>query len=217
MGIIIDISPTIHANLAVFPGDTSFSRKILMDFSLGHHLQLSSMETTLHLGAHADAPNHYHAQGVGIAERSLSYYLGKCQVIEVPRKDSSFRLYPEDLTKANKMIRAKRVLFSTNSFSDENQWRDDFTALSPELIHWLADQGVILVGIDTPSVDPSTSKNLETHQSIYQRNLAILEGIVLKGVKEGLYSLVALPLKIKDADASPVRAVLLTATDILED
>ena len=95
--------------------------------------------------------------------------------------------------------------------SDPNRWNPDFQSLSPELVHSLADQGVRLIGIDTPSVDPSDSKALESHQALFERNLSVLEGIVLDQVPEGIYSLIALPLRLKDADASPVRAILLEA------
>ncbi|MGZ3689604.1 MAG: cyclase family protein, partial [Bdellovibrionota bacterium] len=80
--------------------------------------------------------------------------------------------------------------------------------LSAELIDALAAKGVILVGIDTPSVDPAEDQALETHQAIARHNLANLEGIVLDQVPEGIYELTALPLKLQGADASPVRAVL---------
>ena len=73
----------------------------------------------------------------------------------------------------------------------------------------LASQGVVLVGIDTPSIDLSQDKLLESHQAVARNDMAILEGIVLDGVAPGNYTLIALPLKIEGADASPVRAVLL--------
>lgn len=201
---IIDITPSITKHLAVFPGDTPFSRKIAMDFPKDH-LALSSIETTLHLGAHADSSSHYHASGEGIEKRELSRYLGQCQVIRVkiPR---GARIMPADFKDP---ITTKRVLFRTESFPDPNKWNDDFNSLSPELIDFLAAKGVHLVGIDTPSVDPSTSKALESHQALFKNNLAVLEGIILHHVNPGVYTLVALPLPILGADASPVRAVLV--------
>lgn len=201
---IIDITPPITKDLAVFPGDTPFSRKVAMDFPQDH-LALSSIETTLHLGAHADSSSHYHASGEGIEKRTLETYLGKCQVIHVkiPRGE---RITPADIKDP---ISAERILFHTESFPNPNSWNDDFNSLSPELIDFLASKGVILVGIDTPSVDPSTSKTLESHQALYRTKMAVLEGIVLTHANPGIYTLVALPLPIVGADASPVRAVLL--------
>ena len=88
---------------------------------------------------------------------------------------------------------------------------NSFCSLSEELVTWLADKHVLLVGIDTPSIDPFESKALEAHHKVAQYNMGILEGIVLDGVEDGLYQLSAHPLKIKDGDASPVRAVLVRA------
>jgi arylformamidase len=204
---IIDISPLISPRLAVFPGDVPFSRKVLLDFENGDHLGLSSVNTTVHIGAHADAPSHYSKIGVGIDQRSLSYYIGGCQVIEVTVPPKA-RIYPSHIEHVK--ILQKRILFKTQSFSNPEQWSDDFNSCSPELIQYLADNGVVLVGIDTPSIDPVDSKQLESHQSVLNHDLAVLEGLVLDHVMAGSdYTLIALPLKIENADASPVRAVLL--------
>ncbi len=209
---IIDITPLISEKLAVFPGDVPFRRQVSLSFPKDH-LTLSSMSSTLHLGAHADSSGHYHKEGKGVDRRPLERYIGACQVMEVslPRRE---RIFPKHL--GSTKIEAKRVLFKTQSFPDPESWNDDFNSLSPELIHHLADQGVVLVGIDTPSVDPVDSKALESHQALYARNLAVLEGLILKHVKPGPYSLVALPLPIKDADASPVRAILMEPQTIKE-
>ncbi len=206
MSRLIDISPEITPELAVFPGDTPFSNPIVLDYSSGSHFRLSSLNTTPHLGAHADAPLHYHQRGVGISERDLSYYYGPCQVIEVSLKPNE-RILPETLK--GKKIVAERVLFKTKSFTDFNRWRDDFNALSPQLIDFLHANKVRLVGIDTPSVDLANDKILETHLKIYEYNFANLEGLVLAHVSEGLYTLAAFPLKIRGGEASPVRAVLI--------
>jgi arylformamidase len=204
-----DISPMISSRTAVFPGDREFRRNISLDFKTGANLLLSSIETTLHLGAHADSVSHYHSAGGGIEQRKLSAYFGKSQVIEVqvPR---GARVYPQHLKGS---IEAPRVLFKTSSFPDSEHWNSDFNSLSPELIHFLHEKGVILVGLDTPSVDPETSKALESHQALYQTSMAVLEGLELSKVPEGSYQLVALPLRLKDADASPVRAILIEGSE----
>src|SRR4051794_29879858 len=109
-----DISPEISTRTAVFPGDLSFKRNISQDFAQGDHLLLSSIQMTLHIGAHTDAPNHYHPEGQGIGDRALDPYLGACQVISVtlPRGE---RIRPKDFTAK---ITAARVLFKTRSFPD---------------------------------------------------------------------------------------------------
>jgi arylformamidase len=203
---IFDISPEISEKTAVFPGDQAFERGVQLSFEKKDNLLLSWIKTSVHIGAHTDAPNHYHPSGEGMHTRSLENYLGPAQVIEVniPRGQ---RILPKDI--AHTEISATRVLFKTGSFPDPNKWNDDFNALSPELIHHLSTKGVILAGIDTPSIDPHDSKALESHKAVFQHNMAILEGIVLQEVLPGLYTLLALPLRLKNADASPVRAVLL--------
>jgi arylformamidase len=203
---IYDISPEVSSLTKVFPGDVPFQRKVQLDFERGDALLLSSIQTTLHIGAHTDAPNHYHPEGKGISECDLSRYLGRCQVISVhvPRGD---RIPPESLSSVK--IEAPRVLLKTGSFPDPEHWNSDFNSLSPALVRDLASKGVKLIGIDTPSVDPESAKELIAHHEIYRQGLSILEGIILSQVPDGIYTLIALPLRIQDADASPVRAVLL--------
>jgi arylformamidase len=107
-------------------------------------------------------------------------------------------------------VQAPRVLLRTGTFPDPDHFNEDFAALSPALVDHLADAGVCLVGIDTPSVDLCHDAALLSHKAIARRDLSILEGIVLDGVDEGLYVLSALPLRLVGLDASPVRAVLTT-------
>lgn len=206
LGRVWDISPVIHSATAVFPGDKSFQREVSLDFKKGHHLVLSSISTTVHVGAHTDAPNHYHAKGESIEKRALDYYLGAAQVVKVSvPKGGRIDLK----TWGKREVLAPRVLFHTGTFPNPDQWNGDFAALSKEVIDFLASKKVKLVGIDTPSIDPADDKILESHHAVFEHNLAVLEGIVLSSVPEGVYNLVALPLPIQEADASPVRAVLI--------
>lgn len=203
---IYDISPVICENTAVFPGDQKFSRKVSLDFKNQDNLLLSAISTTVHIGAHTDAPNHYHPEAEGMSDRSLHYYLGSAQVISVNLARKS-RILVEHIKHLK--ITSKRILFKTNSFPNPNNWNHDFCSLSAEIVDYLAKQGVILVGIDTPSIDLSDDKILESHNRVFKNKMAILEGIVLDQVKDGNYFLISLPLKIQSADASPVRAILL--------
>ncbi len=203
---LYDITPRISPRLAVFPGDTAFSRAVLLSMADGANIDLSSMTTTLHLGAHADAPSHYTPHGVSIADRDPRRYLGRCQVVSVPDTRGR-RVTVDDLREP---VMAPRVLFFTHSFPAPEQWNGDFASLSPELIAHLHDDcGVSLVGIDTPSVDPETDRDLPSHAALAARDMAVLEGLVLHDVPPGIYTLIALPLPIEGGDASPLRAVLL--------
>lgn len=202
----IDITPPISPEIAVFPGDIGFSRQLTMQMEDGDSVTTSAMSSTLHLGAHADAENHYLQGGKGIEKKSLAPYFGKCQVVHVklepnqPITLKSFQL--------NK-IEAPRVLFRTGSFPDPDHWNGDFNFFAAETIEALAHKGVQLIGIDTPSVDAAASKDLPAHHKICEFKMSILEGLVLTKTEERCYQLVALPLPIVQGDASPVRAILI--------
>jgi len=202
---ILDITPLITEQIAVWPGDVPFSRSVAMNVENGDNITLSAIQTSVHLGAHTDAPNHYAKGREGIASRGLERYIGPAQVIRVDLPQGS-RIRPEHIDEA---IEAERVLFATGRYPDPNHFNRDFCSLSADLVHCLHEMGVKLVGIDTPSIDRADDKELESHTAVDQHDMAILEGIVLDDVPEGLYTLIALPLKIQGADASPVRAVLL--------
>ena len=202
----LDISPLISEEIAVFPGDQEFKRKILLDMENDDHLTLSSIESTVHLGAHTDAPNHYSAKDIGIDEVSFEAYLGDCQVIEVNNLSNGL-IKKENFT--DKII-APRVLFKNWEFFQTPT--TGIMILLPsilKLLIFLGDHKVKLVGIDTPSIDPASAKTLTAHHRVAKHKMAILEGIVLTKVLPGLYGLIALPLKLKNCDASPVRAILL--------
>jgi arylformamidase len=202
--MIYDITPPITDRLKVWPGDTPPSREVLCDMRRGDNITLSTLRATVHLGAHADAPRHYGVDAPAIDERALDYYLGPCQVVHVAAARGE-RIGPEMLPST---IRAERVLIATGTFPDPQQFNIDFAALRPELVRRLHEQGVRLIGIDTPSVDLFDSKDLPSHQTFLLCNMAILEGLVLRDVPEGMYELIALPLKLVGFDASPVRAIL---------
>src|SRR5437016_32359 len=205
MPLLIDISPVLDESIAVWPGDTPFVRTMNLDIHAGASYTLSDIRTTLHVGAHTDAPNHYVAGGADIASVDLEVFVGRCNVVHVDVNRGG-RIMPRHID--GKRIDAPRVLFRTNTFPDPRNWNDDFAGLSPELIEKLHARGVVLAGIDTPSVDPFESKALEAHNALARCGMANLEGIVLSEVGEGDYELIALPLRIKGGDASPVRAVL---------
>lgn len=207
---IYDITPPISPALGVWPGDTPLSREVLLDMARGDNLTLSTLRATVHLGAHADGPNHYGAAAPAIHERSLEYYLGPCEVIRV-RVARKSRVTIEDVESAASIVgRAipARVLIATDTFPDPTRWNDDFAALDPSLVDWLHERGVITIGIDTPSVDLLDSKDLPAHNAFLLHDMAILEGLVLANVPQGAYELIALPLPLVGFDASPVRAIL---------
>lgn len=204
--VIHDITPPISPALAVWPGDNPPRREKRLDMRRGDNLTLSSLHSTVHAGAHADAPSHYGVDAPTIDQRPIDLYLGPCRLLRVavgPGQRIVASALPRELG-------AERVLFATGTYPDPTRFNEDFAALSPELIDELKRRGVRLVGIDTPSVDPLDSKELPTHQACLKHDMAILEGLALADVPDGLYELIALPLKLAGFDGSPVRAVLRT-------
>lgn len=205
--MLFDLSPPITPELPVWPGDTPMSRRLLCDLAKGDTVTLSTLTATVHLGAHADGPNHYGLAAPGIGERTLDHYLGPCTLIDAPVRRGT-RVTAADLTGGLDAVRTPRVLLRTGTFPDPQRWNDDFAGIDPALVNALADRGVITIGVDTPSVDLFHDKGLLAHRAILKRDIAILEGLVLAGVPAGQYELIALPLRLIGADASPVRAVL---------
>jgi arylformamidase len=205
--MIYDLSPPISAALAVFPGDTPASREVLLDMQAGAHLTLSTLRATVHVGAHADAPSHFAAGAPSIDAVPIDRYVGPCQVMRVAARRNAM-LTPEDLGK--RPIGAPRLLIDTGTFPDPARFNQDFASYSPALVEHLHGLGVRLIGIDTPSIDLCPSKDLPSHHAALKRDMAILEGLVLAPVPEGLYELIALPLRLVGFDGSPVRAILRT-------
>jgi arylformamidase len=207
--MLIDITPPISDRLAVWPGDTPPRREVLLHIERGDPVTLSTLHATVHLGAHADGPNHYGAGAEDIAARSLDLYIGRCQVVyvQVPRGGLV------RIEEIRPPIVAPRLLIRTGTYPDPCVFSEDFAALSPDLVDALHERGVRLIGIDTPSVDPVSSKTLDSHRAFLRHDMAILEGLRLDHVPDGQYELIAPPLKLVGYDASPVRAVLRTLDD----
>ncbi len=204
--MLYDISPTVRPETAVWPGDTPFSYTVNAALSAGDPAALATVTTTLHVGAHADAPCHVEPRGGGIETLPLEPFLGPCRVVKVPPVPFLEPRHIEGLDLAT----PGRYLFRTDSVRDRRVFSARFTALSPELAALLAERGAALVGVDTWSVDPFGSAELPAHHALVRRGVAILEGLLLDGVPDGVYELIALPLKLAGLDGSPVRAVLRT-------
>ncbi|QKV52333.1 arylformamidase [Comamonas antarctica] len=202
-----DISPPIHSASPVFPGDTPYSQQWCATIAPGCPVNVSAITLSPHVGAHADAPLHYAPDGAAIGALDLESFLGPCRVIHAIAQGPLLRW--QHLEHAITADLPPRVLVRTYAQAPTG-WDDGLAAYAPETVERLADLGVRLIGIDTASIDPASSKTLDSHQVIRRRGLRVLENLVLDAVPEGDYELIALPLKLTQADASPVRAVLRT-------
>ena len=199
-----DITPIVSVETPAFPGDTTFSQQWTARIGPGCPVNLSAITMSPHLGAHADAPLHYGKDAPAIGDVDLDPFLGRCRVIHAIGKGAL--ITPADLQHQEQDL-PSRVLVRTCAKAPR-AWTPEFSAFAPGTIVWLADRGVRLVGIDTASVDPADSKTLDSHQQLLARDMRVLENLVLDDVAEGDYELIALPLKLTSACASPVRAVL---------
>ena len=208
MKTLWDISPGVHAKSPVFPGDTPYAQHWSAEIGPNCPVNVSSLTLSPHVGAHADAPLHYDPQGEAIGALDLTPYLGPCRVIHAigVKPLVLWEHLEHALTQAGAL--PARVLVRTYTRTPVDAWDNDLAAFAPETVERLADAGVQLIGIDTASIDPATSKSLDSHQVIRHRRMRVLENLVLDDVPEGDYELIALPLKLMSADASPVRAVL---------
>jgi arylformamidase len=202
---IWDISPPVHAGAPVFPGDTPYSQEWTAQLAPGCPVNVSRITLSPHVGAHADAPLHYDNEGATIGRVRLEPYLGPCRVIHAIGCGPLVEWRHIEHALADL---PPRVLVRTYERMPVGAWDPDLTAYAPGTIERLAARGVKLVGIDTASIDPAPSKTLDSHQVIRRLDLRVLENLVLDDVPEGDYELIALPLKLVTADASPVRAVL---------
>ena len=207
---IWDISPPVHEGAPVFPGDTPYRQRWAAQIAPGCPVNVSEITLSPHVGAHADAPLHYDPAGQTSGQLDLQPYLGTCRVIHAIGRGPLIAW--EHLAHAANHL-PPRVLVRTYEHAPVERWDPQLPAFAPDTIERLADQGVQLVGIDTASIDPADSKELPSHQVIRQRNLRVLENLVLDDVPEGDYELIALPLKLMTADASPVRAILRELDD----
>jgi arylformamidase len=199
-----DISAPVHAASPVFPGDTPYTQAWCASIGPGCPVNVSAIHLSPHVGTHADAPLHYAAQGAAIGEVALEPYLGRCRVIHA--LDCGPLVTWAHLAHALHDL-PPRVLVRTYRRAP-NGWDAALAGYDPDAVERLAALGVRLIGIDTASIDPADSKLLASHQVIRRRDMRVLENLVLDDVPEGDYELIALPLKLSTADASPVRAVL---------
>jgi arylformamidase len=201
---IYDITRTITASLAVWPGDTPYSHRWAMRIQDGDPVNVSTLTMSAHTGTHADAHYHYDESGLRLDAMPLDVYLGPATVIEL---DVRGAILPGHLAHVD-LTSIERLLLKTHaSHRPDDQWEEDFPYLAPATARLLVQSGVRLLGTDAPSVDPQSSKTMEAHLALNQGPIAILETLQLRDVPPGEYELIALPLKIP-IDGSPVRAVL---------
>lgn len=204
--MIYDITRTVSPKLAVWPGDTPFSYEYALRKFEGASVNLTTLTLSAHTGTHADAPFHYTDEGAHPAALDLISYIGPAYVVSISRQQGG--IMPDDLTIPDQGDVPRLLLHTQVSDLPDDEWPPDFPYPTIELVDWLAARGGVLLGVDMPSVDAFDSKTLDVHHRLHQHGIANLESLNLSGVPDGVYELVALPLKLAGVCGSPVRAIL---------
>jgi arylformamidase len=202
---IHDITQPLGSRTAVWPGDRPVAVSWTLQRGSGDSVNVAALCASVHAGTHADGFLHVVDGGATAAQMPLDAYLGRCVVVDVAGCDVVTEAHVADLD----LGVVERVLFRTRRVVDEAVFPASFAHVAPALARRLAEAGVRLVGTDAPSVDPVDSTTLEAHHALVAGRVAILENLVLSQVEPGGYTLVALPLRLVEADSSPVRAVLV--------
>jgi arylformamidase len=200
-----DVSPPIRPGIPVWPGDTQYAEQRTWTLEGACPVNVSKFTMSTHTGAHADAPLHYDADGMPAGSMALDRYIGPCRVVHAIGVGAA--VGPEHVRR-HLVPGITRILVRTYERNPVESWDAAFTAIAPATIELLGRHGVMLIGTDTPSLDPQDSKTMDAHKAVRNHGLSILEGLVLDDIAEGDYELIAPPLKLATLDAAPVRAVL---------
>lgn len=200
----IDISQPLNEKLAHWPEDTPFQYETPITKEMSGSVNIGQITTSTHIGTHVDAPFHFLNDGKRILDLDIERYIGRCQVIDL----SNFPLISEEALRSKGIEHAERLLIQTTLPNIPTRFPDEVSYITPDGAAYMASIGVKLVGVDTPSVDAITSKDLLGHHALHAHDIYILENVMLDGIDEGEYELIALPLALEEADGSPVRAVI---------
>ena len=199
-----DISAPVHPGSPVYPGDVAYTQRWCARLPKDGPVNLSAITLSPHVGTHADAPLHYAADSAAVGLLALEPFIGPCRVIHV----MACGPFIEWQHLAHALVDLPPRVLVRTYHQAPTQWDACLTAFASDTLEHLADAGVLLVGTDSASVDLADSALLPCHQVLRRRGLRVLENLLLDAVPEGDYELIALPLRLTQADASPVRAVL---------
>jgi arylformamidase len=206
---IYDISLTISNDLPVWPGDTPVKLVRNRDMHYGELYTLSELTSTVHVGSHLDAPMHFVRHGHGVDQIDLNKLIGPCYVVDLPDVNS---IDAPSLEQANIPAHVTRLLCRTRNSEwwarSDNTFHTDFVAIDPSGAEWIVQRGMQLVGVDYLSVG-AYEGGIPTHEILLSNGVVPVEGLDLSRIEPGEYQLICLPLKLKDCDGAPVRAVLM--------
>jgi arylformamidase len=202
---IFDVTRPIRSGMPVWPGDAPCRLRWTARREDGAGYNAAELSLSVHTGTHADGPFHVQDGAARIGAAPLESYLGAAFLADVSAETALDEGWAERLLSR---VRPERILIRTRCWTDPAKFPTEFQAPTAAAARILVDAGVRLFGTDAPSVDLYHSVELETHHVLCGAGVAILENLLLDLVPEGTYELIALPLRLEEADSSPVRAVL---------
>jgi len=205
-GRLRDISVVLGPGTPQWPGDTPYTCGWPSTITGGQSVNVSSINTSPHVGTHADAPLHVRDGWPGTHELSLDAFFGPATVVDVSSHSEEISI--DMLDELSPETEIERLLLKTNRSIAGSAFPEEWPSLSESCARSLLGRGVKLLGVDCPSVDARQSKGLPVHHMLFAGNASILENLDLRRILPGDYELIAFPLKIMALDAAPVRAVL---------
>jgi len=204
--LFFDISRSLSPRTGTWPGDVSFSLRQTFSQQQENSVNVGCIQMSIHTGTHIDAPYHFEPEGERCHQLDLTAFWGPAQVVQVSRHQGALEI--EDLAGVDLRLAPRLLLHTPASKIPDEVFPSSIVYPSAGLTAVLAEAGIVLLGTDAPSMDALDAPRLPGHKNLYRYGISILEGLNLNGVPDGLYELCAMPLKLQDADGSPVRAVL---------
>jgi arylformamidase len=206
---IHDISIPISATMPTYPGDPTVSIEPVLQISKGDAANVSRLSFGDHSGTHLDPPVHFVPGGKTVDQLDLNMLYGPAQVVDMTRVEKA--ISAADLERAKLPKDAVRILFKTRNSDmwDRSGFQKDFVAVAWDAAQWIVDHGIKLVGIDYLSVESFGVSEPRTHRILLGAGIVVVEGLDLKNIAPGSYTVSCMPLKIKDGDGGPLRAVLI--------
>ncbi len=201
-----DISVRFDADTPPWPGDTAWSCGWAWSLAAGASVNVSCVNGSPHVGTHADAPLHVRADGAGADRLPLAPFLGEAHVVDCSALAGAITL--DALATRGIRPGVARLVLRTGRSVAEGRFPEAWPALAPEAAAALARAGLRLLAVDCPSVDDRESQTLAVHHALFGAGAFVLENLDLRGVADGAWELLALPMPVGAIDAAPVRALL---------
>ncbi|WP_043883745.1 cyclase family protein [Caldanaerobacter subterraneus] len=206
---MIDLSHFIEEGMPQYPGQPEIKVERLAEVEKDGY-QLTELKDVVHLGTHCDAPAHFIEKGDTIEKLPVDFYSGEAVIVDVPHLPD--RLMRPELLEGIDLKVGDIVIFRTgmSKYWREEAYIKEFPYLTEELAHFLVDKKVKAIGLDTISPDPVETEDFPVHHILLGNKVGIIENLTnLEAIDKKRFLFIALPLKIKGSDGSPVRAVAI--------